>query len=89
MKSYTSESTVRPEEWDKTSSTERVYHNQNIVEHPATEDRPVMYSFDVDEYERVEYLQQQNAALEGKVLELETSSLTALEAIAEIYETTL
>lgn len=77
MKNYKSESTVRPQEWDKTSSPDRVYHNENVVEVPATEETPVMYKYDVTEYttqEYIEYLETVNknsiADLEDAVLEL-------------------
>jgi hypothetical protein len=64
VKSYQSTSTVQPEEWDKTSSAEKVYHNKNVTEVPATDENPLMYQYDVDEYEKLEYLQMQNEELQ-------------------------
>ena len=57
MKKQTSQSTVRPDEWDTTSSQTVVYHNYDIVEVPATEDMPLMYNYNQDVYSRDEYLQ--------------------------------
>lgn len=63
MKKYPSESTVKPPEWDKNSSPTVVYHNVDIVEVPAAEDKPKMYSYTVEEYTRTEYLEHENNEL--------------------------
>ena len=63
MKHYKSASTERPPEWDTTSSPETVYHNYNIVEVPATEDNPLMYEYEVEQYTRMEYLEAENTRL--------------------------
>ena len=55
MKTYTSSSTVKPPAWDTESSKVVVYHNYNIREIPATEEIPLMYAYDVDEYTKQEY----------------------------------
>lgn len=55
MKIMQSQSTVRPPEWDLTSSRAMVYHNINITEQPATEDTPRMYNYTVEVYTREEY----------------------------------
>lgn len=81
MKSYKSESTVRPEEWDKTSSPEKVYHNQNIVESPATEDKPATFVYDVDEYEKMEYLELQNTIHEEAELAMSNQLCDMAEQI--------
>ena len=57
MRSYKSSSTVKPLEWDLTSSKQRVYHNYNVE---VTESEPLMYSYDVNEYARMEYLEYKN-----------------------------
>lgn len=57
MRNYKSSSTVKPLEWDLTSSKQRVYHNYNVE---VTESEPPMYSYDVDEYARMEYLEYKN-----------------------------
>lgn len=67
MKRYVSESTVKPLEWDKTSSDAVVYHNTDIVEVPASEDTPRMYSYIVEEYTRSEYLEYENENLQQSV----------------------
>jgi len=57
MKIYNSESAIRPDEWDKTSSPDCVYHNENIVEvQPTEEGDPVMYRYNVTEYTNKEYI---------------------------------
>ena len=56
MKHYKSESSIRPLTWDNTSSKDCVYHNTNIVEIPAKEDTPIMFSYDVTEYSNKEYI---------------------------------
>ena len=89
MRIYTSSSTEQPQEWDKTSSPEVVYHNKNIEVVPATDDDPVMYRYDVDEYTKDEYMHLQDdriVALEEQNATLQLETLTALEAIAELYE---
>ena len=58
MRSYKSSSTVKPLEWDLTSSKQKVYRNYNIAE--TIEDGFIMYSYDVDEYARMEYLEYKN-----------------------------
>lgn len=63
MVKYTSESTIKPPEWDKDSSPTVVYHNIDIVEVPAAEDRPKMYAYTVEEYTRAEYLEYDNNSL--------------------------
>lgn len=79
MKSYQSSSTVRPEEWDKTSSPGRVYHNYNVIEAPADGENPLMYHYDVDEYSRMEYLELQDS----KLAALEADSRLLLETAGE------
>lgn len=59
MRSYKSSSTVKPLEWDLTSSKQRVYHNYNIISQ-FPEEGPMMYFYDVDEYARMEYLEYKN-----------------------------
>lgn len=67
MKRYVSESTVKPPEWDKTSSDAVVYHNTDIVEVPASEEKPRMYTYIVEEYTRSEYLEYENENLQQSV----------------------
>ena len=57
MKIQKSQSTVRPPEWDTTSSAVVVYHNTDVEEQPATEDMPKMYSYTQEVYTREEYAQ--------------------------------
>lgn len=57
MRNYQSSSTVKPLEWDLISSKKKVYHNYNIE---VIESEPLMYFYDVDEYERMEYLEYKN-----------------------------
>lgn len=59
MRNYKSSSTVKPLEWDLTSSKKKVYHNYNITQEFA-EEGPIMYYYNVDEYERMEYLEYKN-----------------------------
>lgn len=63
MKQYKSESTVMPSEWDKTSSENVVYHNTEITVVPATEDKPQMYAYTVEEFTRSEFLEYENENL--------------------------
>ena len=63
MKQYKSESTVMPPEWDKTSSETVVYHNTEITVVPATEDKPQMYAYTVEEFTRSEFLEYENESL--------------------------
>lgn len=63
MKQYKSESTVMPPEWDKTSSETVVYHNTEITVVPATEDKPQMYAYTVEEFTRSEFLEYENENL--------------------------
>ena len=63
MKRYKSESTVMPPEWDKTSSETVVYHNSEITVVPATEDKPQMYAYTVEEFTRSEFLEYENENL--------------------------
>lgn len=63
MKHYKSASTERPPEWDTTSSPEVVYHNCNVTEVPATEENPLMYEYEVEQYTRMEYLEAENTRL--------------------------
>lgn len=63
MKHYKSASTERPPEWDTTSSPEVVYHNYNVTEVPATEENPLMYEYEVEQYTRMEYLEAENTRL--------------------------
>lgn len=60
MKHYTSSSLDMPIEWDLTSSKYVVYHNYNIQIIPEDEHNPLSYSYNVDEYTRMEYLEYQN-----------------------------
>lgn len=53
MKTYRSESTVRPVEWDTESSKTTVYHNQFIDEYEK--DGTTFYSYNVTEYTKEEY----------------------------------
>ena len=71
MRSYTSSSTEQPQEWDKTSSPEVVYHNKNIEVVPADDD-PVMYRYDVDEYTKDEYMHLQD----DRIVALEEQNAT-------------
>lgn len=64
MKTYKSQSTVLPLEWDATSSETTVYHNENVVVTEATERSPVMYNYDVTEYTKSEYQDYKIAKLE-------------------------
>lgn len=57
---YKSSSAIKPIEWDLNSSKNKVYHNINIQEIPATDDTPLMYSYEVEEYTRMEYLEYSN-----------------------------
>jgi len=70
MKQYKSQSSVLPLEWDTTSSETTVYHNENIVEQPATETTPIMYNYDVTEYTKSEYQDYKIAKLEQLVAQL-------------------
>ena len=63
MKRYKSERTVMPSEWDKTSSENVVYHNTEITVVPATEDKPQMYAYTVEEFTRSEFLEYENEQL--------------------------
>lgn len=54
MKSYKSESTVLPAEWDLQSSKHCKYQNQNIV--TITRDDVTFYQYDVIEYSNNEYI---------------------------------
>ena len=63
MKRYKSESTVMPPEWDKTSSETVVFHNTEITVVPATEDKPQMYAYTVEEFTRSEFLEYENENL--------------------------
>ena len=63
MKRYKSESTVMPSEWDKTSSENVVYHNTEITVVPATEDKPQMYAYTVEEFTLSEFLEYENEQL--------------------------
>ena len=63
MKHYKSASTERPPEWDTTSSPGVVYHNYNVTEVPATEENPLMYEYEVEQYTRMEYLEAENTRL--------------------------
>jgi type IV secretory pathway VirD2 relaxase len=55
MKQYKSESTTVPVEWDLESSKTTKYHNTNVVEIPAKEEKAKMYKYDVKEYTNSEY----------------------------------
>lgn len=75
MRTIRAESTVRPPEIDYTSSPDTVYVSKNI----ATEEREgqTYYLYDKDVYSKDEYetlmlrkLQEENADLEGAILEL-------------------
>lgn len=67
MKHYKSASTEKPPEWDTTSSPEVVYHNYNVTEVPATEENPLMYEYEVEQYTRMEYLEAENTRLRQTV----------------------
>jgi len=45
-----------PQEWDKTSSEQYVYHNHNVTEIEATEDTPKQYFYEVEQYTNKEYI---------------------------------
>lgn len=70
MKTYRSESNNKPSAWDKTSSEQVVYHNYNVEEIPATEEKPLHYEYDVDEYTNKEFIALMddniNALIEGR-----------------------
>ena len=55
MKTYVSESTVRPVEWDTESSKTTVYHNTLINE--EEKEGVVIYRYNVTEYTKEEYNQ--------------------------------
>lgn len=55
MKTYTSNSTVKPPAWDAESSKVVVYHNYDVTEVQATEENPMVYAYTVDEYTKQEY----------------------------------
>ena len=93
MKNYKSASTERPPEWDTTSSPETVYHNYNVAEVPATEEKTHMFEYEVDQYTRMEYLEHEAAKQEKLRAKLEeamasnTEDITGVQlALAEIYE---
>ena len=65
MKTYKSQSTEQPLEWDATSSETTVYHNENVIVVEATETNPVMYNYDVTEYTKSEYQDYKIAKLEA------------------------
>ena len=46
MRNYKSSSTVKPLEWDLTSSKKKVYHNYNIIQE-FPEEGSMMYFYDV------------------------------------------
>lgn len=59
MKTYKAESTVRPATWDKESSPNVVYHNNNITEVVRQEEgqEPLtVYQYDVTEFTNKEYI---------------------------------
>lgn len=88
MKRYTSSSTVRPLEWDKSSGT-KIYHNFNVVEVPASDDTPIMYHYDVEEYDTQEYMDSQDKriqSLEADNESLKSESVSTMLAITEVYE---
>ena len=93
MKHYKSASTAKPPEWDTTTSLEVVYHNYNITEVPATDENPLMFEYEVDQYTRVEYLEHEAAKQEKlrakleKAMESNTEDITGVQlALAEIFE---
>ena len=58
MKTVKSSSTVRPVEWDTTSSETTVYHNFDVVEKPAQGGefpQPAMFEYMQTQYSRAEY----------------------------------
>lgn len=65
MKTYKSQSTEQPLEWDTTSSETTVYHNENVIVVEATETSPIMYNYDVTEYTKSEYQDYKIAKLEA------------------------
>ena len=54
MKTYSSQSTIKPVEWDVTSSPTAVYHNYN-VKVTTNDDGTTMYIYDVDKMTFQEY----------------------------------
>lgn len=79
MKTLISQSTVRPPEWDTTSSSTTVYHNYNIVEVPGDEDTPTMFNYDQDVYTREEYNQQLAADTAARVSLAEAAILALMD----------
>ena len=67
MKKYRSESTVMPPEWDKISSATAVYHNTEITVVPASENRPELFAYTVEEFTRSEFLEYENDILRQTV----------------------
>lgn len=61
IKTYKSESTIRPEEWDTTSSKMLTYHNYNIEQTERQDEfseiKMLIYTYDVDEYTKQEYIE--------------------------------
>ncbi len=53
MKTYESWSAVRPEEWDKTSSKNKIYHNTDVIQ--EEEEGITIYRYTVTEYTNKEY----------------------------------
>ena len=66
MKNYKSWSAIRPEEWDKTSCPDVVYHNTNIVQKTMQEEPTTIYEYDVTEYTNKEYIAYQDEQIEGQ-----------------------
>lgn len=85
MKTYKSSSTQRPPEWDRNSSPTRVYHNFNVEEVPATEDTPVMYRYDVEEYTPEEYMTVQDKRIEEQGKQIALLTECVLEMSADVY----
>ena len=79
MKTYKSESNVKPNEWqiEKTCA----YHNYNIkeVEKEQQEETTTMYEYDVDEYTLNEYI-------ELKLSDNSTSIKDLEDAVCELGE---
>ncbi|MEG2617749.1 MAG: hypothetical protein RR998_08300 [Oscillospiraceae bacterium] len=79
MKISKTESTERPPEWDLDSSPDVVYHNTDVEEIPATEDRPPMYGYTQEEYTRLEYAQQQAEANAARCDYLEMAIIALMD----------
>jgi hypothetical protein len=52
MRTYKSQSTIRPQEWDVASSSTTVYHNKNITK--SEKDGKIVYEYDVEHFDIAE-----------------------------------